>query len=159
MYRQILVPTDGSPASIRAMEHAAHLVQQVNGGLIPMVTVLLVSDPQELRAHVQTPRTPRAERALGMMEKALEEADKHLLARAEQMLQAREVPVTTKRIEGTPASVIAAEAEAGGYDLIVMGSRGLGLKGQSWDILGSVTERVLRSVVCPVLVVKETPTV
>ena len=161
MYRQILVPTDVSPASERALEHAAHLAQQVSeqtdGGLMPMIAVLFVSEPRELRNHLATPRTPRMERALRTMERTLQEADELLLAQAEDMLRARGVAVTTKRVEGSPATMIAAEAAVRGHDLIVMGSRGLDLKDQAWDVLGSVTERVLRRVACPVLVIKEAP--
>ena len=46
------------------------------------------------------------------------------------------------------------EAADGGYDLIVMGSRGLGLPADQRDFLGSVTERVLRMVPGAVLTVK-----
>jgi nucleotide-binding universal stress UspA family protein len=158
MYRRILVPTDGSPTSERALEHAARLAQPAVGGASPAaVTILLAADPRDLRPLGSLPSTPRAEEALRVMEQVLQEADAALLARAQEILHARGVAATTKRIEGAPAAVIAAEAGAGGYDLIVMGSRGLRLKDEASDLLGSVTERVLRRVACPVLVVKQTP--
>jgi nucleotide-binding universal stress UspA family protein len=65
------------------------------------------------------------------------------------------VPVTVKTVEGSPAAVIAREAEEGGHDLIVMGSRGLGLEDGESHLLGSVTDRVLRRVSCPVLTVRQ----
>lgn len=158
LYRKILVPTDGSPASDRAQEHAAHLARQVAGagGGTLTITVLLVADPHELRPIGVMPVTARTEEAMKTIEQALKTADESVLARAKDSLRARGVSsVTTKRVEGAPAAVIAAEAEAGGYDLIVMGSRGLGLQNEQADLLGSVTERVLRRVACPVLVVKQ----
>ena len=158
MYRRILVPTDGSPASDRAREHAAHLARQAAGagGVTPTITVLLAADPRELRPLGAMPATARTDEAVRTIEQALKAADESLLARAEDLLRAHAgVSITARRIEGAPAAVIAAEAEAGGYDLIVMGSRGLGLKDEAADLLGSVTERVLRRVACPVLVVKE----
>jgi nucleotide-binding universal stress UspA family protein len=55
-----------------------------------------------------------------------------------------------KIAHGAPLDEIVREAETGGYDLVVVGSRGLGPVGRL--ILGSVSERlVLRSPV-PVLV-------
>jgi len=54
---------------------------------------------------------------------------------------------------GNPLDIILEEAGNKPYDLIVMGSRGLGtIKGL---LMGSVSERVSRSVKCPVLIVKE----
>ena len=159
MYRRILVPTDGSPASDRALEHAANFVREAAGGVTPVITVLLAADPRDLRAIGTMPQTARTEHAMRTIEQALQEADASLLARAQEMLRTRGLTATTKRIEGAPAAVIAAEAEAGSYDLIVMGSRGRGLKDEAPDLLGSVTERVLPRVACPVLVVKRTPLV
>jgi nucleotide-binding universal stress UspA family protein len=60
----------------------------------------------------------------------------------------------TLEVEGAPGYAIAREATDGGYDLVVMGSRGLGLSEADLRLLGSVTERVLRMVSCPVLTVK-----
>jgi nucleotide-binding universal stress UspA family protein len=88
------------------------------------------------------------------VETALREADEQFLARTADRLRARGMPVTTKRVEGGPAAVIAREAETGNYDLIMMGRRGPGLEDETAEFLGSVTERVLRRVACPVLVVK-----
>jgi nucleotide-binding universal stress UspA family protein len=55
---------------------------------------------------------------------------------------------------GEPVAAIASEAERENCDLIVMGSRGLGLGQADYDLIGSVTDRVLRRVRCPVLVVR-----
>lgn len=157
MYRKILVPTDGSPASDRALEHAAGFVRETSDGVTPTITILFAADPRELRSIGAMPLTPHTQEAMKAIEQVLYEADQALLVRAEEALRARGVAATGKRIEGAPAAVIATEAEAGRYDLIVMGSQGLGLKGLDAHLLGSVTERVLRRVACPVLVVKETP--
>ena len=53
---------------------------------------------------------------------------------------------------GSPAETIVETAEDEGYDLIVMGSRGLGrFEG---FLMGSVSQYVLQHVHCPVLVVR-----
>jgi nucleotide-binding universal stress UspA family protein len=54
-------------------------------------------------------------------------------------------------LQGDPAKVACSYADEGGYDLIVMGARGLSyIKG---IFIGSTTESVLRSSPCPVLIV------
>lgn len=54
--------------------------------------------------------------------------------------------------EGAPDEVIVAEAERGGYDLIVMGSRGL--SDLAGALMGSVAHKVLQGAPCPVLVTR-----
>jgi len=62
------------------------------------------------------------------------------------------ISYTDKVVVGVPADEVLQEQEEGGYDLLVIGSRGMGeVKG--W-ILGSVSTRVVRYAKCPVLVVK-----
>jgi nucleotide-binding universal stress UspA family protein len=51
---------------------------------------------------------------------------------------------------GEPAAEIVGEVKRGQYDLIVVGSRGLGPLGRL--LLGSVSTEVLRAAPCPVLV-------
>ena len=54
-------------------------------------------------------------------------------------------------LHGNPAEIICDGAEKGGFDLIVMGARGLSyIEG---ILVGSTTEAVLRSSPCPVLIV------
>jgi nucleotide-binding universal stress UspA family protein len=67
------------------------------------------------------------------------------------------VPVQTKIIEGPAPEVILREASDGGYDLIAMGSRGIGTGVVQRTVfgLGSVAERVTSNASCPVLVVRE----
>ena len=63
--------------------------------------------------------------------------------------------ITSEIILGSPAQVIVDEAESWGADLIVMGSRGLGV----WNrlLLGSVSNAVVHHAKCSVEVVR-TPT-
>ena len=57
--------------------------------------------------------------------------------------------------EGTAADVILSFAQEREADLIVMGTHGL--RGFDRLMLGSVTDRVMRSASCPVLAVREPP--
>jgi nucleotide-binding universal stress UspA family protein len=60
--------------------------------------------------------------------------------------------ISSEIIQGTPAQVIVDEAESWGADLIVMGSRGLGV----WNrlLLGSVSNAVVHHAKCSVEVVR-----
>lgn len=112
------------------------------------VTLLFAPELHSLRD------APLGEAIRGELLEARHAANDEMLARMARICEAAGIPVETRQVEGSPAAVIAGEAEAGGYDLIVMGSLGLGLGEQEQQLIGSVTERVLRRVACPVLVVK-----
>ncbi|MFQ6064459.1 MAG: universal stress protein [Candidatus Bathyarchaeia archaeon] len=60
--------------------------------------------------------------------------------------------VSTKLVEGRPSERIVEVAKEGKFDVIVMGSRGLG--GIKGFFLGSVSDRVADEAACPVLIVK-----
>jgi nucleotide-binding universal stress UspA family protein len=62
------------------------------------------------------------------------------------------VRVSSTILEGRPADKIVEAAKEGGFDLIVMGSRGLG--GVKEFFLGSVSDRVADEATCPVAIVK-----
>jgi nucleotide-binding universal stress UspA family protein len=144
MFQKILVPTDGSRYALRAAEYAADLARRYHAE----VTLLLASDLQSIRA------SPAPERVKAEMEQAVREANAEALAQTAAPFTATGVKVASKEVEGAPVYVIGREVEEGGYDLVVMGSRGLGLPDDERTFLGSVTERVLRLVSCPVLTVK-----
>jgi nucleotide-binding universal stress UspA family protein len=59
--------------------------------------------------------------------------------------------LSTKLENGDPAAKIVETAKRGNFDIIVIGSRGLGRKDYA---LGSVSSRVADSAPCPVLIVK-----
>ena len=60
--------------------------------------------------------------------------------------------ITSEIIQGSPAQVIVDEAESWGADLIIVGSRGLGI----WNriVLGSVSNAVVHHAKCSVEVVR-----
>ena len=81
--------------------------------------------------------------------------DRHMQAEAEaelaRMIGKAGIQYSGEVLHGNPAETICDRAEKGGYDLVVMGARGLSyIQGM---LIGSTTEAVLRSSPCPVLIV------
>jgi nucleotide-binding universal stress UspA family protein len=75
------------------------------------------------------------------------------VAKAHAYLRELGIPSEMKMDTGDPAEQIVAEAASGGYDLVVVGSRGRGQLGQI--LLGSVSAKVVAGAPCPVLVAGE----
>lgn len=151
MFTKILVPTDGSPAALRAARSVAALVA---GGCEPKVQVTValavaLTDPAKTDLDPEIVRDQN-ERMRCRAEEAVKKTGAEFTRIG--------LPFTTCILEGDPASAaIAQEAESGGYDLIAMGSRGMGMQKDDQHYVGSVTERVLRRVSIPVLVIPVHP--
>lgn len=81
------------------------------------------------------------------------QADQFIL-KAAAVFAGQGIQVQQRILTGTPISaVIATEADEGGYDLVALGSRGMGMAENAENYLGSVAERVIRRVTVPVLVI------
>lgn len=139
MYTDILVPTDGSDASLDAAEHAFSHAERYGA----TVHVLSVVEEEE-----NTSIVGRGEGTFGALreegEKAVEEITDSATERGLDVRSAVKV--------GTPHRVIRDYADEHGVDLIVMSTHGR--SGVDRFLMGSVTERVLRVSDVPVLAVK-----
>jgi nucleotide-binding universal stress UspA family protein len=145
MLKHILFPTDGSSAALAA---AHRLGEMFGGDTAVRFTVALVIEP--LRAESTDYEEEIVERHNQKMRERAESA----LETTCRILSRNGVNCETKIVEGDPVSAaLAAEAESGDYDVIAMGSRGLGMQKNNLHYLGSVTEHVIRRVSVPVLVV------
>jgi nucleotide-binding universal stress UspA family protein len=143
---QILVPIDGSELSLAAADAAVELAQCLGAS----VTLLAVVEPPEAISDYVS------KTALEEVRRGLWQASEAMLSAAAARLRRRQPGVETRVVWGSPGIDIPVEA-AGGYQLIVMGSRGLGLPRAERDFLGSVAERVLRRAPCPVLIIPAPP--
>jgi nucleotide-binding universal stress UspA family protein len=143
---RILVATDGSPDAIRAAELAARLGQEFRQAEVVLVNV----------GHIPTLALggtgPDGFVDLGALVEGLERAGQAILDRTAQAFARSSIPVTRVYRQGEPASEILKIADETRADLIIVGSRGLGLIGGL--ILGSVSERVLHGARRPVMVVR-----
>ncbi|MGZ8693613.1 MAG: universal stress protein [Gaiellaceae bacterium] len=132
---KILVAYDGSESARRALTEAAKLANG-NG-----LTVMSVAEP-----------LPQFGRAGELMLPEEDAERRRELSDARQLLEQRGIEATFVERKGDAATRILDEAEGEHADLIVMGTRGLGV-GKRW-LMGSVSTKVLHHAHCNVLVVR-----
>ncbi len=142
MYDRILFPTDGSDGTAAALEHAIDIASTYDATL----HVLYVIEETYPVLKAGTPDTLEALEAEG--ERALEDA------------RTRAKGAGLESIRGTvaggsPYRQILAYVDEHDIDVIVMGTHGR--RGIDRYLLGSVTEKVVRTAECPVLTVKSDP--
>lgn len=144
LFRHILVPIDGSEASLRAVEMAVRLVQ-----LCPacQMTVLYVIDKLVLNELARFGGRGEKE-----VEAELEEQGRRYLDLAHQDAAKLGIAVDCQTRKGDPFEEIVAVANSLHADLIIMGHTGR--RGTTRVLIGSVTERVLDYAPCPVLVTR-----
>ena len=144
MYDVILVPTDGSDGSNEALRHGIDLARKYDA------TVHLVYIVDEgIYGHYG------GIDAIEHAEEALEEAGREALFAARERVEASSLPVEEHLERATPHEGILDTARQVGADLIVMGTERR--SGEYRRLLGSVSERVIRTSSIPVHLVKTEP--
>ncbi|KIF82514.1 universal stress protein [Noviherbaspirillum autotrophicum] len=147
MYKHILLPTDGSELSEKAIASGVLLAKNIGA---TVVGVYVVTEPRQDQLEAWLHHDPHyAERRAALFEKF---ADEYLSFVSNSAL-AEEVPCTCKLVRASePYQGIVDTAERSGCDLIIMASHGW--KGDASQLLGSETIRVLVHSKVPVLVHK-----
>ena len=146
-FHHILCPTDFSELSHRALERAVGIARWF-GAPLTALHVIPLSSPALLLGGA-------AGGGYAMVPEDLAQEDRRAAAEALRRCvtasHSADMRVRTTLLEGDPAMQIEATAEALSADLVVMGTHGR----SGWDrvALGSVAERVMRRVGCPVLTV------
>jgi len=143
---KILVPTDFSRYSFRALEQALDLAR-----LCKAKTFCL---------HVLDSGTYTADQDFVVPKDVVEQMEDDSFACAKERLQnqldslphAKEVEVDTNIREGNPYEEILKEAKEQGVDMIVIAS--LGQSGNAQYLIGSVARNVLKGAACSVLLTK-----
>ncbi|TWH45077.1 universal stress protein [Sporomusa sp. KB1] len=144
LYKKILVPIDGSRNSLVALSHAVAIARSF-AAEITILYVSALSQQVPLYDQVKGSKIPAnaSTDPVNFAKKIIAEALKHV---------PEGIRVQTHNELGEPRIVITETAQQNGYDIIVIGSRGLGtIEGL---LLGSVSSYVVRNSHCPVLVVK-----
>jgi nucleotide-binding universal stress UspA family protein len=140
MYSDILVPTDGSDASTAALDHALSLASQYDARIHALYVVDW--EPYGL-----------VEEGKSVIVDTLHDEGSAAVARVEEEAETVGVDVRTSVVEGDIHRRILDYASEEGVDLIVMGTHGR--RGLDRLLIGSVTERVVRSSPVPVLTVRQ----
>ena len=138
MIKQILIPVDGSAGSDRAVTQAISIAALCESKL----NFLYVANINQIAINAYLSDAILA---------AVRKAGETILERAVNMVPS-DITYETFSETGSPAVTILDFEKQLKADLIVMGSRGLGLvKGV---LLGSVSQYIVEQATCPVLVVK-----
>ncbi len=142
---KMLLPVDGSEASLAAVRHALTMVRD---GLQASLVLANVQEPatlyEMLLAH-------DAE----VIDQVSAKAGLHLLEPAQALLREAGVPYEIEVASGDPAHTLIDILENFGCDMVVMGARGRGTLRSA--LLGSVSHEVLHAAPVPVLIVKLPP--
>lgn len=147
MYQKILLPTDGSKFAEKAAEHAIWIASRSGAEIIVLnviETSSLVGLPAEdLIVRIKEMLKEEGRRSLERISEMVIESEKEY--------KIEDIQITLKTEEGSPADAILKTVEKEDVDLVVMGTSGK--HGLDRFLLGSVTEKVVRSAKCPVLAV------
>jgi nucleotide-binding universal stress UspA family protein len=143
MYKNILIPTDGSELAGKAVQHGTTLAKALGA----KITALTVSLP----FHVFTFDTGMVEDTSADYKKGVQERTAKTLAAVANTAKAAGVQCDTVHVQHEhPYQAIIDTAKSKGCDLIVMASHGR--RGVSAVVLGSETVKVLTHSKIPVLV-------
>lgn len=135
------MPVDGSDNSLRALD-AALLLSEKLGSEVTAIHVM-----EEIPVlHIQSEK---------LLRKLIEDYKKELqliLSRCSEIAAKKGLAIKTNLVQGNASSTILDLCEKGQYDVIVMGSRGLGKFKEL--VLGSVSSKVVHHSCCPVMIIR-----
>jgi len=140
MYEDILVPTDGSPAADSAIEHAVNVAERYDA-TIHALYVVDDSAYATLDAGSET------------VVEALESEGEEAVGRIATAARDAGIDAVTTVTTGVAYRTILDHVANDGIDLVAMGTHGR--RGLDRYLLGSVTERVVRTSDVPVLAVRQ----
>jgi len=145
MYKKILVPVDGSPASMRGLREALRVAKAHKSKLRLLHVVGIFVPTPAFAGGIY----------LADVEKTLRASGRRVLARAEAAVRRQRIAVDSVMFEtvgGRAADVIVSHAAKWRAGLIVIGTHGR--RGLRRVALGSDAEQVIRTSPVPVLVVR-----
>jgi nucleotide-binding universal stress UspA family protein len=148
MYRRILIATDGSLLSRKAIEEGVALARTIGATVVGFHARIPVMLPYYAEPAIVLPQKTEE-----MLEKQAVAAGKKFLARIEAIATKAGVPFKgVDVVDVSPADAIVRTARKEKCELIVMASHGR--RGVSRLLLGSETNHVLTRSRVPVLVVR-----
>jgi len=143
---KILVCTDGSEHSQKALEEASIIAKGCNADEVAIIHVYEIFVPLISFSTEQIESIRR-------LTKERKKIRKKMLSDALKFFKEKNIKARTVLKEGHPADTIIKVAHEGGFDMIVIGSRGV--SGLQKLFLGSVSNAVIHEAKnCSVLIVK-----
>ena len=140
MFHRILVPSDGSEHSLRAVRMAGDLAKKFDSEVI-LLTVVAIPQALVMVAGIGEQ----------VIDEYVERSGREALAPALKVLEDAGVGAEIKIEVGSAADEIVREAEETAADVVIMGKRGLGEF--TGLLLGSVSHRVSNRLDVPVLLI------
>jgi nucleotide-binding universal stress UspA family protein len=149
--KKILVPVDGSEASKIAAERAVELARKCGSEITFMIVVELKSDI----AFVNSGRAIIDDEYYSVVSTMIDlktKRDTETLDKMVEGLDCSDLKTERLVLVGDARQQIVETAEQGGFDMIIMGHRGMNPIKRFF--LGSVAKKVIEDAPCSVLVVK-----
>ena len=149
LFRNVLVAVDGSENSDRALDLALDLGEKYDAD----ITILNVSRSLAMGV-VPEESTAYASGSLATFAKDLRKIHEEILSKAvaHAKMVKPDLAISSMLKEGDPALEIVNVAKEGGFDVVVVGHKGLGRVKELF--LGSTSEKVAHLAPCPVIIVR-----
>ena len=141
MFSKVLVPVDGSDNYLRALDAALLLSEKIGAE----VTAIHVMEDIPI-LHIQS------EKLLRELVDAYKKETQQILSKCSDIATRKGLSITTKLLQGNVGSTILDFCEREKYDVIIMGSRGMGKFKEL--VLGSVSNKVVHHSSCPVMIIR-----
>ena len=149
LFRKVLVAVDGSENSDRALDLALDLGEKYDSDIM----ILNVSGSLVMGV-VPEESTAYSSGSLATFAKDLRKIHEEILIKA--VVHAKmvkpDLAISSMLKEGDPAHEIVTVAKEGGFDVVVVGHKGLGRVKELF--LGSTSEKVAHLATCPVIIVR-----
>ena len=139
-----LADTELNPPTITAIQRSIWLAAQIDAEIVFCAVLDLGAHTQEL-LHEH----------FGDAARNVEEVSEKVLGRLVKQAADKGCRASSKLMYGTPSYELLKESVLGKYDLVVVGTKDLGIAGRF--LLGSTSMKLLRRCVCPVWVTKPDP--
>jgi nucleotide-binding universal stress UspA family protein len=137
----MLVPVDGSENSYRALDAALFLSEKLGSD----ITVLHVMEEVPI-THIESQKLLRE-----LLENYKKE-NEEILSKCSEIARKKGLTINTILLQGNPASIILDFSKKEKYDIVIMGSRGMGKFKEL--ILGSVSTKIVHHSPCGVLLIR-----
>jgi len=141
LFTKILVPVDGSDNSYRALDAALILSEKLGSN----ITVLHVMEQVPI-THIES------QKLLSELLENYKKENQDILSKCTEIARKKGITINTILLQGNPASIILDFSKKEKYDIVIMGSRGVGKFKEL--ILGSVSSKIVHHSSCAVLLIR-----